>query len=150
MYQQLSRRRGFVLGFLLLACFSVAFAQAPAQASQPLFRRVGVIGNLDLPAGSITVNDSYYQLSPNVRVYIYDQTIKDPQALRADTRLRDGRALRVGMYIGYLVEGEAGGKRGTLTEAWLLPAGSGPELEKGVKSTESQVTKGTGKSHPAR
>ncbi len=154
MYQPLSRRGGFVLGLLLLGFFSMACAQAPAQtpaqASQPLFSRVGVIGGLDLPAGSITVNDFRYQLSPNVRVYVYDRTIKDPQALRADTRLKDGRALRAGMHIGYSVEGEAGGKRGTLTEAWILLAGSRPELEKGVKSTGSSVTTGTDKAQPAR
>jgi hypothetical protein len=154
MDQQLSRRAGCVLGLLWLGFFSVAFAQAPtqtpAQASPPLFSRVGVIGTLDLPLGSITVNDFRYQLSPNVHVYVYDRSIKDPQALRADTRLKDGRALRTGMYIGYTVEGEAGGKRGTLTEAWILPPGSLPELEKGVKSKESSVTKGTDKAQPAR
>src|SRR5207249_11983970 len=83
-------------------------------------------------------------------VYVYDRTIKDPQALRADTRLQDGRALRAGMHIGYRVEGEAGGKRGTLTEAWILLAGSRPEREKGVKSTGSPVTIGTDKARPAR
>lgn len=154
MYQPWSLPGGFVLGLQLLGCFSVALAQAPAQtpapALQPLFSRVGVIGSLDLSAGSITVNDSRYQLSSHVRVYVYDRMIKDPQGLRADTRLRDGRTLRVGMHIGYLVEGEAGGKRGTLTEAWILPAGRLPELEQGVKSTESPVTRGTGKSQPAR
>ena len=140
-------------GLLLLGFFSVAFAQTPvqtpAQASQP-FSRVGVVGSLDLSAGSITVNDFRYQVSPNVRVYVYDRTIKDPQARRADTRLKDGRALRVGMHIGYRVEGEAGGKRGTLTEAWILPAGSLPELDKGGKSTGASVTKDTGKAQPAR
>ena len=154
MYQQLSRRAGFVLGLLWLGCFSVVWAQAPAQtlaqAAQPLFSRVGVIGGLDLPAGSITVNDFRYQLSPHVRVNVYDGTIKDPQALRADTRLKDGRALRAGMHIGYSVEGEAGGKRGTLTDAWILLAGSRPEREKGVKSTGSPVTIGTDKARPAR
>ena len=154
MYQPLSRRGGFVLGLLWLGFFSVAYAQAPAQtsaqAAQPLFSRVGVIGGLDLPARSITVNDFRYQLSPHVRVYVYDRAIKDPQALRADTRLKDGRALRAGMHIGYSVEGEAGGKRGTLTEAWILPAGSIPGLEKGVKSQGQPATKGTGKAQPAR
>jgi hypothetical protein len=154
MYPQLSRGAGFILGLQLLGLFSVACAQTPAQtpaqASRALFSRVGVIGNLDLPTGSITVNDFRYQLSPHVRVYVFDQTVKDPQALRADTRLQDGHALRAGVHIGYIVEGEAGGKRGTLTEAWILPTGSLPELAKGVKSTESPVTKGTGKAQPGR
>lgn len=154
MYRPLSRLGGFVLGLLVLRFFSVACAQAPtqtsAQASQPLFSRVGVIGNLDPPAGNITVNDFRYQLSPHVRVYVYDRAIKDPQALRADARLKEGRTLRAGMRIGYSVEGEAGGKRGTLTEAWILPAGSLPELDKGVKSTGSPVTTGTDKAQPAR
>jgi hypothetical protein len=111
---------------------------------------VGIIGTLDLPTGSITINDFRYQLSPTVHVYVYDRSIKDPQALRADTRLKDSRALRAGMQIGYTVEGEAGGKRGTLTEAWMLPPGSLTELDKGIKSTESSVTRGTGKAQPAR
>ena len=141
MDQQRSRRAGCVLGLLWLGFFSVASAQAPTQtpahASLP-FHRTGVIGTLDLPTGSITVNDFRYQLSPNVHVYVYDRSIKDPQALRADTRLKDGRALRTGMHIGYTVEGEAGGKRGTLTEAWILPPGSLPELEKGVRARNHQ------------
>ena len=153
MHQQLFRRGSFVLG-LLLGCLSVTFAQAqaqtPARAAQPLFRRVGVIGHLDQSAGSITVNDFRYQLAPTVRVYVYDRTLKDPQALRADSRLQDGRALRAGMRIGYLVEGEAGGKRGTLTEAWILPPGKMPEIEKGLKSTGSLVTKDTDKTQPGR
>src|SRR5262245_13403670 len=36
-------------------------------------------------------------------------------------------AERVGMHIGYTVEGEAGGKHGTLTEAWILPQGRVPD-----------------------
>ena len=59
-------------------------------------------------------------------------------------------AERVGMHIGYTVEGEAGGKHGTLTEAWILPPGSLTEHDKGIKSTESSVTRGTGKGQPAR
>ena len=146
---QLSRCGGGLLGLLLLG-FSLAFAQAPAQAPQPLFGRVGVIEALELNEGAITVNDFRYHLSPTVRVYTYDRAIKDPQALRADTRLKDGRTLRIGMRIGYSVEGEGGGKRGTLTEAWILPAGSIPALDKGVKSDGPPATKGTGKAQPAR
>jgi hypothetical protein len=150
MYHQLSLRGGVVLGVLLLGFFSVAFAQAPAEAPDPLFSRVGVVGSLDPAKRIIVIQDFLYELSPNVHVYVYDQTIKDPQALRADTRLKDGRALRTGMRIGYTVEGEDGGQRGTLTEAWILPAGSIPGLEKGGKSTGQPATKGTGKAQPAR
>ena len=150
MYHQLSLRGGVMLGVLLLGFFSVALAQAPAEAPEPLFSREGVIGTIDLTEGMIVIRDLLYELSPNVRVYVYDRTIKDPQALRNDTRLKDGRALRTGMRIGYSVAGEDGGKRGTLTEAWILPAGSIPGLEKGVKSKGQPATKGTGKAQPAR
>jgi len=106
--------------------------------------REGKISTVNLTVGTITVNDLRYNLSPTVRVYIYDRSIKDPQALRADSRLRDGRALRAGMRIGYTVAGEGGGKRGELTEAWVLPPGSLPELDRGVRSTEQSAPKATG------
>ena len=61
-------------------------------------------------------------LSPTVHVYTYDRSIKDPQALRAESRLQDGRTLREGMRIGYTVAGEGGGKRGELTEACDPPS----------------------------
>jgi class 3 adenylate cyclase len=147
MYHQVSRRGGVVLGLLVLGFFSVAWAQAP----ESLFSREGVIGkNLDRTEGIIVVNDLVYDLSPDVHVYVYDRTIKDPQALRAATRLKDGRVLRAGMHIGYMVAGEAGGKRGTLTEAWILPPGSLPARDKGVKSAGQPATTGTGKAQTTR
>jgi hypothetical protein len=81
----------------------------------------------------LTVSDLCYYLAPTVRIYTYDRSIKDPQALRAETRLKDGRALREGMYIGYTVAGESGGQRGELTEARLLPPGSTPALDRSGK-----------------
>lgn len=121
----------------------------PSPGPPPLFSREGMIGHINQAEGSITIRDFRYHLSPHVRVYVYDRTIKDPQALRAETRLKDGRALREGMHIGYIVEGE-GGERGTLTEAWILPAGSSPELDKGGKSEGPPTIKGPGKTPPAR
>ena len=96
-----------MLGIMLLG-LSSALAQtrpAPAQAQQPLFDRVGMIDSVDPTAGSIVINDMRYHLPPAVRVYTYDRTIKDPQALRAENRLKDRRALREGMRIGYSVAG---------------------------------------------
>jgi hypothetical protein len=144
MDQLLSLHRGLLLGLMLLGG-SVVFAQAP-----PLFMRDGRISNVNLTAGMITVNDLQYSLSPTVRVYTYDRSIKDPQALRAESRLQDGRALREGMRIGYTVAGEGGGKRGELTEAWLLPPGSMPELDRSGKSAEPPATKVTGKAQRAQ
>jgi hypothetical protein len=144
MDQLLSLHRGLWLGLMLLGG-SVVFAQAP-----PLFMRDGRISNVNLTAGMITVNDLQYSLSPTVRVYTYDRSIKDPQALRAESRLQDGRALREGMRIGYTVAGEGGGKRGELTEAWLLPPGSMPELDRSGKSAEPPATKVTGKAQRAQ
>jgi hypothetical protein len=144
MDQLLSLHRGLLLGLMLLGG-SVVFAQAP-----PLFMRDGRISNVNLTAGMITVNDLQYSLSPTVRVYTYDRSIKDPQALRAESRLQDGRALREGMRIGYTVAGEGGGKRGELTEAWILPPGSMPELDRSGKSAEPPATKVTGKAQRAQ
>ena len=144
MDQLLSLHRGLLLGLMLLGG-SVVFAQAP-----PLFMRDGRISDVNLTAGMITVNDLQYSLSPTVRVYTYDRSIKDPQALRAESRLQDGRALREGMRIGYTVAGEGGGKRGELTEAWILPPGSMPELDRSGKSAEPPATKVTGKAQRAQ
>ena len=145
MYQPWSLHRGLLLGLMLLGC-SVVLAQAPP----PLFMRDGRISAIDLTAGMVTINDLRYSLSPTVRVYTYDRSIKDPQALRAETRLQDGRALRIGMRIGYTVTGEGGGKRGELTEAWILPPGSMPELDRSGKSAEPPATKATGKAQRAQ
>ncbi len=140
MDQLLSLHRGLLLGCMLLSG-SVVFAQAPP----PLFMRDGRISTVNLSEDMITVNDLLYYVSPAVRVYTYDRSIKDPQALRAETRLQDGRALREGMRIGYTVAGEGGGKRGELTEAWILPPGSMPELARSGKSTGPSVAKAAGK-----
>ena len=145
MYQPWPFHRGLLLGFMLLGC-SVVLAQVPP----PLFMRDGRISAIDLTAGMVTINDLRYYLSPTVRVYTYDRSIKDPQALRAETRLQDGRALRIGMRIGYTVTGESGGKRGELTEAWVLPPGSVPELDRSGKSAEPPATKATGKAQRAQ
>jgi hypothetical protein len=113
------------LGLMLLVA-ALAFAQAPASTTAALFMREGEISAVNLTAGTITVKDLRYNLSPTARVYTYDRSIKDPQALRADSRLQDRRVLRAGMRIGYTVVGEGGGKRGEVTEVWLLPAGKLP------------------------
>jgi len=151
MCRQISLQGGLSLGLMLLG-LCVAFAQAPAQAPQALFDRVGVIDSMNPSEGLIVVNDSRYRLPSALRVYTYDRAIKDPQALRAETRLKDSRALREGMRIGYSVTGEGGGKRGELTEAWILPAGNIPELGlgKGLTSEESPATKATGKARGAQ
>jgi hypothetical protein len=130
----------------MLMGWSVACAQAPPS----LFIRDGMISTVNLTEGMITVNDLRYYLSPTVRVYTYDRSIKDPRALRAATRLRDGRALREGMRIGYTVAGEGGGKRGELTEAWILPAESRPELDRSGKSAGPPAAKATGKAQRAQ
>ena len=140
----LSLPRGLLLGLMLLGC-SVVCAQAP-----PLFMRDGTISAVDVTAGMITVNDLRYSLSPTVRVYSYDRSIKDPQALRAETRLQDGRALREGMRIGYTVAGEGGGKRGELTEGWILLPGSMPELDRSGKSAGLPAAKATSKAPHVR
>ena len=125
MPQPLSLSTGLSLGLMLLVS-ALAFAQAPASTTVPLFMREGEISTVNLTAGTITVKDLRYKLSPTARVYTYDRSIKDPQALRADSRLQDRRVLRAGMRIGYTVVGEGGGKRGEVTEVWLLPPGKLP------------------------
>jgi hypothetical protein len=137
----------------MLLGLAMAFAQAPVQPPAqapppPLFTAVGVINDVDATAGLIVINDVHYALLPAMRVYTYDRTIKDPQALRAETRLQDSRALREGMRIGYTVTGEGAGKRGEITEAWILPAGVSLAefgLGKGKKNEEPAATKTTGK-----
>lgn len=157
MERQLVLRGGLWLALLL--GLSSALAQVPtqpqAQIQPPLFDRVGTIDSIDVASSSIVINDVRYVLPATVRVYPYDRTIKDRQALRAEHRLRDIRALREGMRIGYSVTGEGGGRRGELTEAWILPAGNLPELGigSGAQSEEGPATKATGKAQrpqPAR
>ena len=123
MDQLLSLHRGLLLGCMLLSC-SVVFAQAPTPAPPPLFMRDGRISTVNLTEDMITVNDLLYYLSPAVRVYTYDRSIKDPQALRAETRLKDGRALREGMRIGYTVEGEGGENVGNSRKPGSSPQGA--------------------------
>src|SRR5215510_12616116 len=137
MPQPLSLSTALFLGLMVLS--SLVLAQAPAPIALPFFMREGKISTVDLAAG--TVKDLRYHLSPTVRVYTYDRSMKDPQALRADSRLQDSRVLRAGMRIGYTVTGEGGGKRGEVTEIWLLPAGNLPELDRGMRSTEQPATK---------
>ena len=144
MAQLLSLHRGLLLGLMLLGCSGV-YTQAPAQTPSPLFMRHGRISTVNLTEGMITVNDLRYYVSPAVRVYTYDRSIKDPQALRAETRLQDGRILREGMHIGYTVAGEGGGKCGELTEAWILPPGSLPELARSGQSAGPPAARATGK-----
>jgi hypothetical protein len=143
MPQPLSLATGFIPGLVLLLS-ALALAQAPALTAPRLFMREGKISTVNLTAGTITVRDLRYHLSPTVRVYTYDRSIKDPQALRADSRSQDGRVLRAGMRIGYSVTGEGGGKRGEITEIWLLPAGNLPELDRDSRSQEQPVSKATG------
>lgn len=143
MPQPLSLSTALFLGLMLLLS-SLVLAQAPAPLALPFFMREGKISTVDLAAGTLTVKDLRYHLSPTVRVYTYDRSMKDPQALRADSRLQDSRVLRAGMRIGYTVTGEGGGKRGEVTEIWLLPAGNLPELDRGMRSTEQPATKTTG------
>jgi hypothetical protein len=150
MDRQLSLWTGLWLGLLLLGLSSAlaqAPAKAPAQVQQPLFDRMGMINSIDVTAGNVVIDDIRYRLPQAVRVYTYDRAIKDPQALRAAPRLKDSRALREGMRIGYSVTGEGGGQRGELTEAWILPAGNIPELGigKGARSEEVPATKAMGK-----
>jgi hypothetical protein len=133
------------LGLMLLGC-SAVFAQAPPA----LFIRDGKISTVNLTEGMMTVNDLRYYVSPTVHVYTYDGSIKDPRALRAETRLQDGRALREGMRIGYTVAGEGGGKRGEITEAWILPPGRRPELDRSGKSAGPPAAKATGKAQRAQ
>ena len=149
MPQPLSLSTGLSLGLMLLLA-SLVSAQAPASTTAPFFMREGKISTVDLTTGTLTVKDLRYNLSPTVRVYTYDRSIKDPQALRADSRLQDRRVLRDGMRIGYTVVGEGGGKRGEVTEVWLLPPGSFPELERGVRSTGQSSTRATGQGQRAQ
>jgi hypothetical protein len=130
---------------MLMGC-STVFAQAPPA----LFIRDGKISTVNLTEGMMTVNDLRYYVSPTVHVYTYDGSIKDPRALRAETRLQDGRALREGMRIGYTVAGEGGGKRGEITEAWILPPGRRPELDRSGKSAGPPAAKATGKAQRAQ
>ena len=145
MYQPGLLHRVLWLGLMLLGC-SAVFAQAPPA----LFIRAGRISAVNLPEGTMTVNDLRYYVSPTVRVYTYDRSIKAPQALRAETRLQDGRALRAGMRIGYTVAGEGGGKRGEITEAWILPPGSMPELDRSGQSAGPPAAKATGEAQRAQ
>jgi hypothetical protein len=110
----------------MLLVSALAFAQAPASTTISLFMREGEISTVNLTAGTITVKDLRYKLSPTAGVCTYDRSSKDPQALRAESRLQDRRVLRAGMRIGYTVAGEGGGKRGEITEVWLLPPGQLP------------------------
>jgi hypothetical protein len=129
---------------------SLVFAQIPALTAPRLFMREGKISTVNPNAGTMTVNDLRYTLSPTVRVYTYDRTLKDPQALRADSRAQDRRALRAGLRIGYTVTGEGGGKRGEVTEVWLLPAGYLPELDRGLRGQAPSATRATGQAQPAQ
>jgi hypothetical protein len=99
-----------------------------------------VIYSLDPGTRIIVVDDARYHLSPLLRVYTYDSAIQDPQAMRAEDRLKDSHALSEGMRIGFNVTGEGAGQRGAITEAWILPAGSGSTLNQKGKSAGTPAT----------
>ncbi|MGE3541424.1 MAG: hypothetical protein AB7N91_28820 [Candidatus Tectimicrobiota bacterium] len=139
--------QGSLTVLALLLILSGAAAQTPprpaspvapqvAPQAPPLFGRTGVINSIDPATGAIVINDVRYRLPESVRVYTYDRALKDPAAQRAEGRLKHASALREGQRVGYNVTGEGGGQRGTLTEAWLLPAGKLPELPSGENSPE--------------
>lgn len=149
--------RGSLVSLCVLCGITAAAAQTaprtPAQApapTPPLFSRVGVINHIDQTAGTIVINDTQYRLPPTVHVYTYERGLKEPKAQRTDKQLKDAKALRDGLRIGYNVAGEGGGQRGELTEAWLLPAGHIPELQAGEKSEESSKGENQGTSQGSR
>ncbi len=111
-----------VLG-LLLAGAVCGWTQSEQQWP---FARTGKV--LDLSRETVIIEDARYALSNTVRVYAYDPNVKDPAKAREKARVQTRDALRVGTTVGYTVEGEGGGKQGTITELWLLPAGGLPTL----------------------
>jgi hypothetical protein len=109
---------------LILAGTVYGWAQ---QAAPKPFTRIGTLHNIS--AETVLIEDALYAVSNHLQVYLYDPAIKDPQELRNNARGQSRSTLREGMKVGYTIEGEGGGKRGTLTEVWVIPAGSLPTLQ---------------------
>jgi hypothetical protein len=100
-----------------------------AQTAAPRpFTRIGTLQSM--PGETVLIEDALYAVSNHLHVYMYDPTIKDPQELRNNARVQPRTTLRQGMKVGYTLEGEGGGKRGTLTEVWVLPEGSLRSLQR--------------------
>lgn len=124
MLQRLLFRWPGLLGGVLLS-WTLAQAQTPAPAQPPAYDRVGVIHAVDQDEGSITVNDSLYEIAPTLQVHAAPPTTPASQAWRDDPQQKPLDRLRPGMRIGFTVTGEGSGKRGAMSNIWLLSAPPG-------------------------
>lgn len=94
-----------------------------ALAATP-FQRVGMIESVYASQQTIVVNDVMYILPTSVRVYLFDEQTHRADESRKERRPTAQIPLRQGMRIGFNVEGEGPGRRGSIVEVWILPPGS--------------------------
>ena len=106
--------RQFILLLGLLVGSAAANAQQAENESVPrrLFEAQGIMGYLDLPAGTVSIDKKLYRLSPGMKWY----GLPDPQAslMRQSLRLVDRP-------VGYIVDAEK--KAPTVKAIWILPTG---------------------------
>lgn len=123
----------FRLSLGMLCAWALCGTPGAWAQTAPPFERSGTIDRLDVKADVIVISDGSYILPASTRVYTYDPKGadgKDAQEGRGNKPGKDRNALKEGMSIGYRVEGEAAGTRGTITEVWIVPAGTLAELRK--------------------
>jgi hypothetical protein len=112
--------RARIMAGILLALLPLLPVMSLAQSSR-VFARIGEIQSIDLQKRVLEIDDTLFALDSRVRIYLYDLSTKDPQVLRAAHLRKQLEDLREGMLIGYNTVKEEVGRRGFLTELWILP-----------------------------
>jgi hypothetical protein len=93
---------------------------APAPAP---FARRGTIDQIDHNSRTIVINDAVYILPAATRVYLPESTTPLTPDRRKERVPGTVLTLQKGMHIGFNVEDEGPGRKGRITEAWVLPRG---------------------------
>jgi hypothetical protein len=97
---------------------------AESMASNYPFARQGVIDRIDLNNRLIVVNDAEYHLAAAMQVYYFDGRGAAKSGQRNQPVGGTVQTLRQGMRIGFNVDNEGPGHKGSIVAAWVLLPGS--------------------------
>jgi hypothetical protein len=103
---------------------AVLFLQPITALAAVPFQRVGVIDRIDAQQQTIVVSDVTYILPASVRIYLFEAQADSRQEPRKERQPTTQIPLRHGMRIGFNVDGEGPGRRGSIVEVWILPRDS--------------------------
>jgi hypothetical protein len=108
----------FIRNALVLAV--LCLPPSAALAAMP-FQRLGVIDRVDAQHQTIVVGDVMYTLPTSLRIYLFDARADNTREPRKERQPTTQIPLRRGMRIGFNVDGEGPGRKGSIVEVWILP-----------------------------